>query len=80
MLATQPGVSSAGAEAAGELSGHLDVDGHAVGTTPIRALPAPAGRRRVVLKDGQGRVLRAFVTTVRPGHTTVHSFDSSRNR
>ena len=54
------------------------LDGTEVGTTPIRGLKVAAGRHRVVLKDGRGRVLQSFVTRVAKNRTRVHSFDHNR--
>lgn len=59
---------------------HVHLDGRRIGTTPIRAMRVTAGRHRVVLKGGGGQVLQSFVTVVRPGDTTVHSFDRKRSR
>ena len=57
---------------------YVYVDGRRVGTTPIRKLRVRAGRRRIVLKDAQGRRMRSFVGRVRKGQTEVFSFDKGR--
>ena len=54
---------------------HVFVDGRRVGTTPIRKLRLPAGRRRIRLRDGAGRLLQSFNTTIRAAQTRVFRFD-----
>jgi len=50
------------------------VDGKPIGVTPIRDKRLRAGQHHIVLKDRQGRILKAFTTHVVTGQERVHSF------
>ncbi len=54
---------------------YVYIDGKLLGTTPIRSARIEAGTRRILLKDGQGKILRKFMARITSGRGVTFSFD-----